>query len=117
MQTSLVYFSEWSETKRFIFSSLLNFALKQAIRKVQENQEGLIVNAPRFLAYADNINLLGEIINTTHENTHVYYPLVQKKMQITSCMCTVNTQQKTNWNEGIAFIQITKYKFFGKLLN
>jgi hypothetical protein len=65
MQTCLIYFSEWSETKQFLLSLLLNFALKQAIRKVQENQEGLIVNGPQ------HVHLLGEIINTRHKNAEV----------------------------------------------
>jgi hypothetical protein len=39
---------------------LFNFALEYAIRNVQENQVGMKLNETRqFLAYVDNVNLLG----------------------------------------------------------
>jgi hypothetical protein len=49
---------------------LFNFALQYAIRKVQENQVGLKLNGTHeLLAYADNVNLLGDNLDTIKKNT------------------------------------------------
>jgi hypothetical protein len=51
-------------------SLLFNFALKYAIRKVQENQMGLkLIGTHQLLAYADNVHLLGDNIETINNNT------------------------------------------------
>jgi hypothetical protein len=49
---------------------LFNVALEYAIRKVQENQMGLKFNGThKLLAFADDVNLLGDNIDIINKNT------------------------------------------------
>jgi hypothetical protein len=49
---------------------LFNFALEYDIGKIQENQGGLKLNGThQLLAYADDVNLLGDNIDTINKNT------------------------------------------------
>ena len=48
---------------------LFSFALEYAIRRVQINQDGLKLNGTHhLLAYADDINILDEIVCTIKKN-------------------------------------------------
>jgi hypothetical protein len=47
-----------------------NFALEYAIKNIEENQMGLKLNGThQLVAYVDDVNLLGDNIDTIRKNT------------------------------------------------
>ena len=54
------------------FGRIFNFALEYAIRKVQQTNLGQDMNGThQILAYADDVNLIGDDIRTMERNSDV----------------------------------------------
>ena len=52
--------------------SLCNFALEDAVRRVQVNQDGLKLNGNhQLLVYADGVNILGGSVHSVQKNTNL----------------------------------------------
>jgi hypothetical protein len=65
----LFSYPKWLKTRKCFIATLSELCLLYTIRKIHENQVGLKLNATnQFLACADDVNLLGNNIETAKKN-------------------------------------------------
>jgi hypothetical protein len=101
----------------------LNFALEYTVRRVQENQEGLILNGThQHLAYADDVNILGEKIDTIHKNTKALLDASEEvglevNPEKTRYMLMSRCQKAGQWHcikrANRSFENVAKFKYLG----
>ena len=104
---------------------IFNFALDYAVRKVQVNQDDLKLSGThQILAYADDINILGETINTIKENAEALVAATREIGLKVSADKTkymvMSRDQNAGRNRGVrinnTFERVEDFKYLGTTL-